>query len=59
MKISIIIPTKDEPYIQKLVDRIHKTISNLDHEIIVVDKSKVTPRLKEAKLVRGLEVCKR
>jgi hypothetical protein len=36
---SIIIPTKDEPTIQKLVDGIHKTIKQ-NHEIIIVDKSR-------------------
>lgn len=52
MKVSIIIPTKNEPYIQKLVDKIHEEISNLNHEIIVVDKSDVTPKLKRAKVLR-------
>jgi dolichol-phosphate mannosyltransferase len=52
MKVSIIIPTKNEPYIQKLVDKIHEEISNLNHEIIVVDKSDVTPKLKGAKVLR-------
>lgn len=52
MKVSIIIPTKNEPYIQELVKRIHKTISNFKHEIIVVDKSDVTPMIKGAKVIR-------
>jgi len=52
MKVSIIIPTKNEPYIQELVDKIHKTISNLDHEIIVVDKSEITPKIERAKVIR-------
>ncbi|MGC8812097.1 MAG: glycosyltransferase [Candidatus Aenigmatarchaeota archaeon] len=69
-KVSIIIPTKEEPYIQELVKRIHKTLSGLSHEIIIVDKSKVTPRIKGAKVIKqktdglgnaileGLEVAK-
>jgi dolichol-phosphate mannosyltransferase len=52
MKVSVIIPTKNEPYIQELVDRIHKEISNLSHEIIVVDKSDVILKLKGAKVLR-------
>jgi dolichol-phosphate mannosyltransferase len=52
MKVSIIIPTKNEPHVQELVDKIHRVISNLDHEIIVVDKSDVAPKLKGAKVIR-------
>jgi dolichol-phosphate mannosyltransferase len=51
MVISIIIPTKDEPAIQKLIDEIHKTIKQ-NHEIIIVDKSKVLPRVEGAKVIR-------
>ncbi|MEM5879456.1 MAG: glycosyltransferase, partial [Candidatus Aenigmatarchaeota archaeon] len=50
-KVSIIIPTKDEPYIQKLVEKIHK-ILKIKHEIIVVDKSEVVPKVKGAKVIR-------
>jgi len=52
MKVSIIIPTKNEPYIQELVDKIHEKISSLSHEIIVVDKSDVILKLKGAKVLR-------
>jgi dolichol-phosphate mannosyltransferase len=52
LKISIIIPTKDEPYIQELVKRIHKVLSSINHEIIIVDKSKITPKVKEAKVIK-------
>ncbi|MEM7821748.1 MAG: glycosyltransferase [Candidatus Aenigmatarchaeota archaeon] len=51
-KVSIIIPTKNEPYIQKLVERIHRTIPKLNKEIIIVDKSDITPNVKEAKLIK-------
>jgi dolichol-phosphate mannosyltransferase len=49
--ISVIIPTKDEPYIGRLVKKIHKILSSSEHEIIVVDKSKVVPRV-DAVLIR-------
>lgn len=50
MLISIIIPTKDEPAIQQLIDEINKTIKQ-NHEIIIVDKSKVKPEIKGAKVI--------
>jgi dolichol-phosphate mannosyltransferase len=52
MKVSIIIPTKDEPLINELIEEIHHTLRNEDHEIIVVDKSNVMPKIKNAKLIR-------
>ena len=39
MLTSIIIPTKDEPTIQELVDNINATIKE-NHEILIVDKSR-------------------
>jgi dolichol-phosphate mannosyltransferase len=45
--ISIIIPTKNEPYIQELVDNINNVIRQ-DHEIIIVDKSSAVPKVKGA-----------
>lgn len=51
MFLSIIIPTKDEPAIQELIDEINKTIKQ-NHEIIIVDKSKVQPQVKGAKIIR-------
>ena len=50
MFISIIIPTKDEPAIQQLIDEINNTIKQ-NHEIIIVDKSKVKPKIKGAKVI--------
>lgn len=67
--LSIIIPTKDEPYINDLIADVHKKV-DADHEIIVVDKSRVAPTIKGGKLVlqksdglgnailEGLEECK-
>jgi dolichol-phosphate mannosyltransferase len=45
MLISILIPTKNEPCIQQLVNKINKTIKKR-HEIIVIDKSLKTPKIK-------------
>jgi dolichol-phosphate mannosyltransferase len=50
MFVSIIIPTKDEPAIQELIDEIEKTIKQ-DHEIIIVDKSRVRPKINGAKVI--------
>jgi dolichol-phosphate mannosyltransferase len=50
MFISIIIPTKDEPAIQQLIDEINRKIKQ-NHEIIIVDKSKVKPNIKGAKVI--------
>lgn len=52
MKVSIIIPTKDEPLINELIEEIHHVLKNKKHEIIVVDKSSVVPKIKNAKLIR-------
>ncbi len=51
MLISIIIPTKNEPYINRLVKNIHKKVWE-NHEVIVVDKSDITPKITGAKLLR-------
>jgi len=48
--ISIIIPSKDEPYLQNLIEQIHINVKER-HEIIVVDKSKTTPSIKGAKVI--------
>jgi dolichol-phosphate mannosyltransferase len=50
MFVSIIIPTKDEPSIQELINEIEKTTKQ-NHEIIIVDKSKVKPKIKGAKVI--------
>jgi len=51
MKVSVIIPTKNEPAIADLVKEVHKQLAGISHEIIVVDKSAKPPRLKNAKLM--------
>ncbi len=51
MKISVIIPTKNEPLIQQLTKEIHQYLAKQDHEIIVVDKSEKRPKITNAKLI--------
>ncbi len=51
MKISVLIPTKNEPLINELIGKIHQVLKNFNHEIIVIDKSDVRPNIKNAKLV--------
>jgi len=50
LKASVIVPTKDEPNVGKLVERIHETLGGIDHEIIIVDKS-ASPQSVEGALV--------
>ena len=49
--LSIIIPTKNEPYLQQLIDDIGGNVKT-EHEIIVVDKSATTPVVSGARLIR-------
>jgi dolichol-phosphate mannosyltransferase len=51
MKISVLIPTKNEPLIDELTNEIHKTLRDFDHEIIVIDKSNIPPKITNAKLI--------
>jgi len=51
MKISVLIPTKNEPLIKELIEEIHIMLKKIDHEIVVIDKSDVKPNIKNAKLV--------
>ncbi len=50
--ISVIIPAKDEPLLQQLVDDIHLNLNEIPHEIIVVDKSLVPPSVENARLLQ-------
>lgn len=50
MFVSIIIPIKDEPAIQELIDEINDTIKQ-NHEIIIVDKSKINPNIRDARII--------
>jgi len=49
--ISILIPTKDEPFVNKLICEIHKELKNIRHEVIVIDKSKIPPKMRNARIV--------
>jgi len=51
MKISVIIPTKNEPLINELIEEIHKSLKNQKHEIIIADHSDKKPKIKNAKLI--------
>jgi dolichol-phosphate mannosyltransferase len=51
MKISVLIPTKNEPLINELVDELHRVLNNLEHEVIIIDKSDIRPDIKDAKLI--------
>ena len=51
MKISVIIPTKNEPLIQQLITEIHDSLATQQHEIIVVDKSEKKPEIVDTKLI--------
>jgi glycosyltransferase involved in cell wall biosynthesis len=46
-----LIPTKNEPLIQKIVNRINKTIKQ-KHEIIIIDKSYRKPKIRGATVIR-------
>jgi len=51
MKISVLIPTKNEPLINELIEEIHQVLKNFNHEIIVIDKSDIAPYIYDARLV--------
>ncbi len=52
MKVSVLIPTKNEPFVNKLVKRVDEELKSIGHEIIVIDKSSVKPEIDNAMLVR-------
>lgn len=49
--ISVLIPIKNEPYVQELVKQIHKVLK-AKHEIILIDKSDFLRRISGVKLIR-------
>ena len=49
--LSILIPSKEEPYLQELVNQINKVVKE-KHEIIIVDKSRILPTIKGAKVIK-------
>ena len=46
-KVSIIISTKNEPFTNELLYNLHNVLANVDHEIIVVDKSDTPPKISD------------
>ncbi|MEM2082306.1 MAG: glycosyltransferase [Candidatus Bathyarchaeia archaeon] len=52
MRVSIIVPTKDEPNAGRLVQRIHEILSGMDHEVIIVDKSAAPQKIEGALMIR-------
>jgi len=52
MKVSVLIPTKNEPLINKLIEKVHKALINYNHEVVVVDKSDKVPKLIGGRVVR-------
>jgi len=51
MKISVLIPAKNEPLINDLIEKIHEVLRNFEHEIIVIDKSDVPSKINNVKLI--------
>ncbi|MEM5805443.1 MAG: glycosyltransferase [Candidatus Aenigmatarchaeota archaeon] len=49
--ISVIIPTKNEPYVKYLVKEIKKTLKR-DFEIIIVEASNKLPKIKNVKVIK-------
>lgn len=49
--ISVILPTRNEPLINELIEEIHSVLKE-KHEIIVIDLSDNPPKIKNAKLYR-------
>jgi dolichol-phosphate mannosyltransferase len=45
MKISVIIPIKNEPLINELIKEVHKNLIDYQHEIIIIDKSDDKPNI--------------
>ncbi len=52
MEVSIIIPIKNEPYINSLVKQIRDLMKDFNYEIIIVDKSDITPTINGAKIIK-------
>lgn len=48
--ISVILPTKEEPGVGELVEQINKVLDGVNHEILIVDKSKLAPKIKGARI---------
>lgn len=52
MKVSVLIPIKNEPYINTLSKKIHKELSRIKHEIIIIEKGNTGTIVKNAKIIQ-------
>ena len=52
MFVSVIIPTKNEPAINIVVNEVNRYLKKIKLEIIIVDKSNVTPIIKDVKVIK-------
>ena len=48
---SILIPTRNEPLIEPLVEEVHRVLGEVEHEVIVVDRRDYPPTLADARVV--------
>jgi dolichol-phosphate mannosyltransferase len=51
MKVSVLIPTKNEPYVGTLSKEIHRILKGRSHEIIIIDKSRTPPKVNGALVI--------
>ena len=51
MKISVLIPAKNEPRLVDLVEQVNSILKGYDHEIIIIDKSNETPVVSGANVI--------
>ncbi len=49
--LSVILPTRNEPLINELIQEVNLALKDYKHEIIIVDKSDVKPEIKDAELI--------
>ena len=54
MQVSVIIPSKNEPLLGELTERIHKALSNTKHEVVIIEKGDKLPIVKGAKIFKQL-----
>jgi len=50
--LSVVIPSKDEPLLEELAEEIHKSVSDVRHEVIIIEKGHKLPRARNAKVFR-------
>jgi len=50
--ITVILPTRNEPLINELIEEVHGVLKGKEHEIVVIDLSDVPPEIKGARFFR-------